>query len=138
MKQQIALLADAVNLSQGWKLNVLGEFNVIFTEQVPVTYPLLWFAAKMECGMSDFGHHDVLLRIVDGNGDTVLPPLTGTLDLPAPPNYGGDFLYWPVMLQVGNATFPDFGTYTFELWVDTATVAQAPLYVRALQQATGV
>jgi hypothetical protein len=111
VKPQLAVLADSANLSQEGKLNILREFNVLYAEGVPVTHPVLWFVAKMELGAADFGHHTTLLRVVDEEGDTTMPPMTGEVDLPQPANYSGEFVYWPVLLLMYNATFPDYGKY---------------------------
>jgi hypothetical protein len=138
VKPQLAVLADSANLSQEGKLNILREFNVLYAEGVPVTHPVLWFVAKMELGAADFGHHTTLLRVVDEEGDTTMPPMTGEVDLPQPANYSGDFVYWPVLLLMYNATFPDYGKYIFELWIDTQIVAEVPVYITRLPQAPNV
>jgi hypothetical protein len=83
-------------------------------------------------------HHAALLRVVDEQGDTMIPPMTAEVELPQPANYEGDFAYWPIVLVVNNATFPDFGKYIFEMRIDEAIVAEAPIYVRQLPQTPSV
>lgn len=138
MHPQLTVLADSANISQEGKLNILGEFNTLFAESVPVAHPIIWFVSKLELGAGDFGQHRVLLRLVNEDGDTVLPPLTASMELPQPQVYSGDPLFVPLMLQVQNAQFPDYGTYTFELRVDDAIVATALLFVRQPPQQPGV
>jgi hypothetical protein len=104
----------------------------------PDTVELASRVAKMELGAADFGHHTTLLRVVDEEGDTTMPPMTGEVDLPQPANYSGDFVYWPVLLLMYNATFPDYGKYIFELWIDTQIVAEVPVYITRLPQAPNV
>ncbi len=138
MKQQLAILADAANVTQEGKLNILGQFSIVFPPETPTTYPLLWFVAMLELGAADFGKHPFLLRLVDGEGDTVMTPLTGEIDLPKPADYSGDPLYLPVLLQVANTQLPDYGTYTFELRFDEQIVAEVPLMVREPPKAASV
>ena len=68
---QLSVLADAANLSQEGRLNLLGEFNTLFAAEVPVAHPVLWFVAKMQAGAGDFGHHRIHLQVVSEDGETV-------------------------------------------------------------------
>ncbi len=130
MKPQLAVIADSANLSQEGKLNVLGVFNTVYAADVPVTHPILWFVAQMEIGAADFGEHDLLLQLVDEEGETQIPPMTAKANLPRPEGYSGDFVYWPMLFVVNNATFPSFGKFIFEMRVDGQIVAEVPVYVQ--------
>jgi hypothetical protein len=138
MEPQLTALADSANFSQEGKMNILGAFDVLFAEGTPVMHPVIWFVARLQIGVNDFGQHQVLLRVVTEDGDTVLSPLTLNVDLPKPSVYSGDPVFLPLMLQVQNAQFPEYGTYTFELWVDDAMVASAPLFIRQPPMQPGV
>jgi len=132
---QLALIADSANVSVEGKLNILGEFDTIWAQSAPANHPSLWFVAKLITHESDIGKHRVLLRLVDEDGNTVLPPLTAALEIPAPAEgRAGDPRSVPVVLGLNNLPFASFGAYTFELRVDDRIVAQVPLYVRQLQQ----
>jgi hypothetical protein len=134
VEKQLALIADSANISVEGKLNVLGEFDTIWAAAEPATHPALWFVAKLLFGASDAGKHNLLLRLVDDDGNTVLAPLTGLLEIQAPgAGYSGDGPSIPVILCAQNITLPRFGTYTFELRVDERIVAEVPLHVRKLQ-----
>lgn len=54
MHPQLTVLADSANISQEGKLNILGEFNTLFAESVPVAHPIIWFVSKLELGAGDF------------------------------------------------------------------------------------
>lgn len=104
---------------------------MLWAPEAPIVLPVMWFVAKVLIGNADIGPHKVLLRVVDGNGDTVLSPLEGQLEVPAPPpELAGEPMDLPILLGVVNATFPDFDTYTFELRIDERVVAEARLHVR--------
>jgi hypothetical protein len=130
MEKQLAVLADSANISQEGKLNILGEFNNLQAPESPITWPIMWFVAKFWIGSADVGRHKVLLRVVDEDGNTVIPPLSGALEVPAfGPNYAGVPTSLPLVLGVANVTLPSFGTYTFELRVDDEVMAEALLFV---------
>ncbi len=130
----MALIADAANISAEGKLNVLGEFDTIFAASIPATHPTLWFVAKLLVSTSDIGKRKVLLRLVDEDGNTVIPPLTGQLEIPPPgPGFEGEHRALPLVLGASNITFPRFGAYAFELRVDDKVLAEVPLYVKPLQ-----
>jgi hypothetical protein len=134
VEKQLALIADSANISVEGKLNILGEFDTIFASDAPATHPALWFVAKLLFDAADVGKHSLLLHLVDEDGNTVLPPLTGELAVPPPgPGYSGEKRSIPVVLGVRNVTFPQLGTYSFELRIDDQIVADVPLHLRKLQ-----
>ena len=134
MEKQLALIADSANISVEGKLNVLGEFDSIFASGEPATHPVVWFVVKLLFDATDMGQHKLLLRLVDDDGNTLLPPITGDLAVAPPgPGYSGDRQSMPVILCARNLTIPRFGRYTFELRVDDRIVAEVPLYLRKLQ-----
>jgi hypothetical protein len=135
MQKQLALIADSANISRENKLNILGEFDTLWAREVPIAWPVMWFVAKLKVEGADVGTRQLLLRIVDEDGNTVVPPLTGILEIPAPgEDFSGYFPSIPIVLGVQNARFPDFGAYSFELRVDDAILAEVPLYVKKRQE----
>ena len=134
MEKQLALIADSANVSVEGKLNILGEFDTVFATGEPATHPVIWFVAKLLFDTTDVGKHKLLLRLVDDDGNTLLPPVTGDLAVPAlGAGYSGDGPSMPVILCARNITLPRFGRYTFALRVDDRIVAEVPLYLRKLQ-----
>lgn len=134
VEKQLALIADSANISVEGKLNILGEFDTLFAEVVPVRHPTLWFVAKLLLDSRDVGEKRFMLRLVDEDGNTVLPPLTMKVTIPQPgPAFTGDRQALPIVLMVSDATFPKFGAYLFELRVDEQVIAEVPLHVRSVQ-----
>lgn len=48
MEAKLALICNSANVSQEGKLNILGEFDTIWAEQVPVKWPSLTLVARFE------------------------------------------------------------------------------------------
>ncbi len=128
MKFQLAALCDAANLSANGKLNILGEFDTLFAPQVPAVYPSMVFVAKLKTGEADIGRHTLHLRVVDDDMNLVTS-LDGTFEVRSQPVPGIESGF-PVILQIGNAAFGDYGSYMFELRVDDKKMCELPLHVR--------
>jgi hypothetical protein len=124
----LAALCDAANISANGKLNILGEFDTILAPQVPVVYPSIVFVAKLKTGETDIGQHALHLRVVDDDMKLVTS-LDGTFEVRSQPVPGIESGI-PVILQIANAAFGDYGTYLFELRVDNQKMCDLPLHVR--------
>jgi len=96
-----ALFADAANLSQEGKLNVLGVFDALQVGTLPAVHPRATLVVRIKGGRTDVGAHALGLRWVNPSGIELwssvwelnvsgLPtgveemdmPLIGTVDLP--------------------------------------------------------
>lgn len=128
MKCQLAALCDAANLSANGKLNILGEFDMLFARQVPAVHPSMVFVAKLKTGEADIGAHTFHLRVVDDDMNLVTS-LDGTFEVRSQPVPGIESGF-PVILQIANAAFGGYGSYMFELRVDNEKVCDLPLHVR--------
>ena len=130
MRVTLAALADAANLSQEGKLNILGEFDTIYTPSVPTVWPLMVFVAKVKMELGEIeGRHTVSLRVVDQDMQLIAPLISGHVewaDRPAP----GTEMAWPLILPIANAQFPDHGVYAFELRIDETLLTSLPLNIR--------
>src|SRR5438552_929958 len=71
MDVQLAVLADAANVSQEGKLNILGEFDTIWAGAVPVQWPLLWFVAKVKISEADGRVHRFEVRVLDEDAQLI-------------------------------------------------------------------
>lgn len=128
MQAKIALLADAANMTPEGKLNILGEFNIMWTSTFPATWPLMWLVLKLEATAAEGGSHMLTIKCIDDDGTQVGPTIDGELNMgkpfrPGMPHRGA------VILGIRNAQFPKAGTYEFEILVDGHSIASVPLYV---------
>lgn len=133
---RFAMIADHANISQEGKLNVCGQFNVIWAqEDGPVLWPLMFVVARLEASTAHGRHHSIGLRILDDDGNLVVPPIDGRLDLGA--NFRPGFPHAGVfILGIHNALFPRPGTYTVELVGDGSVLERLELHVLLRQAPT--
>jgi uncharacterized protein DUF6941 len=129
MDVQLAVLADAANISQDGKLNILGEFDTIYAVETPAVWPVMFFVAKVKISEADGAHHRFELRVLNDDGQLVAP--VATLEgesgpSPIPGTLGGGNL----ILGIRNARFPEYGTYTFELRGNNQRVCEVLVHVR--------
>lgn len=133
MEVQLAVLADAANLSQEGKLNILGEFDTIYASELPFVWPVMWLAAKLKISEADGARHKFEIRVLDDDGQLIAPiaALEG-FSVPAriPGTLGGGSL----VVGIRNATFPDYGTYVFELIANGNRLFEVQLHVRPLAE----
>lgn len=129
MKVRLAVLADAANQSADGKLNLLGEFNLIWADQLPVVWPRFFLVMKLEAEPGEPAVQSFSVRVVDEDANDVGVALDGELDfsrwfLPGIPRNGA------FILEFRNAQFSRAGTYEFHVTANGSRVADVPLYVR--------
>jgi len=131
MEVKIQAIADAANVSREGKLNILGEFNTINSKSVPVTWPSMVFVVKVEIGAADGSTFQFEFRVVGDDGNPLGPSFKGEFGTARPDGLpDGQPSNLPMIFPVGLATFPEYGEYTFELWIGGRRIAACPLYVR--------
>jgi len=55
MECTLALLADAANREEGGKLNVLGVFDVIYSDKFPYAMPQFYVVVRLTAGPAEYG-----------------------------------------------------------------------------------
>lgn len=68
MLVSFALFADAANLSQEGKLNVLGVFDAVHVRHLPSVHPRAHLVVRLKGTRDDLGTHLVSLRWVNPRG----------------------------------------------------------------------
>jgi len=114
MKCDIAVLADAANVSREGKLNICGIFRNIFGAQVPIVWPVMVMALQLGFEAGEKGKQHILtVRLLGPDGQVLqqLPDLT--IDIPA--DTPGDMPGLPITLNLINVGLPSYGVYRFEL-----------------------
>ncbi|HEY4100919.1 MAG TPA: hypothetical protein VGM20_08590 [Gemmatimonadales bacterium] len=132
MKIRFTLLADAANISQEGKLNILGEFNAIRA----TAYPMMWggfvYVASMEVGAAEIGAQvDLDLRLVDADGGLLAPPLPVHLTISQvgnAPELEGEMENHPIIISISQLTIPQAGKYSFDLWREGSQVDTCGFY----------
>jgi len=93
MHVTFALFADAANLSQEGKLNILGVFDAVQCGTLPTVHPRAHLVVRLKGGPEDVGMHTVSLHwrnpqgneLWSSNGElNIGPPPPGVLEMDLP------------------------------------------------------
>src|SRR4029078_13689632 len=77
MNIQVAVLCDAATDDNG-KLNVLGAFDSIYTQQLPAVHPQCSIPLRLSFSNVEEGAHKLKLNFVDEDGKFIMP----SIDIP--------------------------------------------------------
>ena len=127
MHVSFALFADAANLSQEGKLNILGVFDAVQVATLPAVHPRAHLVVRLKGNRTDIGVHTMTLQWISPSGDelwnsggqieiTPPPPTVTEMDFP---------LIAPVDLPIDAA-----GGYVMRISLDNEQRADVRLQVR--------
>jgi hypothetical protein len=125
MNVTLALLADAANVSQEGKLNILGAFANINAVKFPARHPEMQLVLRFEASPAEAETNKRLeVKVIDEDGQAV-------------GGFGGEFTVAPAIsgqrirmqtvMRITDAIFPKPGDYTFAVIVDGKTEYEVPL-----------
>ena len=123
-----ALFADAANLSQEGKLNILGVFDTLQVGTLPALHPRATFVVRLKGTAADIGSHDMTLRWVNPRG-TMLWSSSAELAIQAPPNPTNE-MDLPVIVQI-DLPLDMIGDYQMVVEIDGQPSGEALLHVRS-------
>ena len=73
MEISLALLADAANVSQQGKLNILGVFDQLRCSQFPCSHPTMVLVLQLHAGPAEYDEQkEIIIRLVDEDGRRLL------------------------------------------------------------------
>jgi hypothetical protein len=127
MDVKIALLADAANVSQEGKLNILGSFSNINTSSLPCVHPQMVLVMRFDASRAEIGQTKQLeIRLLDPDGKP-LGAISGTFQVPdAPP---GERVTMGNILPLVNTAFERAGDHSFVVMIGGETKAEVPLRI---------
>ncbi len=127
MNIQVAVLCDAATDDNG-KLNLLGAFDTIYTQQLPAVHPQCSFALRITFGGEDEGSHTLRLNFVDADGRPMMPHI----DIPLQVALPGDshFVTRNFIVNIQQLKFERAGLYSMDLLLDGQVQASIPLLVK--------
>lgn len=127
MHVSFALFADAANLSQEGKLNVLGVFDAVHVGQFPALHPRATLVVRLKGTQSDVGVHPMTLRWVNARGSELWSS-TAELSVGATAGQASD-MDMPVIVQI-DLPLDIPGDYKMLVELDGVRHADAVLHVR--------
>jgi uncharacterized protein DUF6941 len=121
-----AVFADAANLSQEGKLNVLGIFDALHVSGFPSMHPRAHFVVRVKGTASDTGTHHLTFHWVNPR-DTELWTSSGELAVEAGPTAALE-MDLPIIAVV-DLPLDSSGQYTMRVELDGEPVARANVFV---------
>jgi hypothetical protein len=127
MNIQVAVLCDAATDDNG-KLNLLGAFDTIYTQQLPAVHPQCSVALRVTFGHEDEGAHKVRLHFVDADGRSIMPGIDIPVDVALP----GDSHFGTrnFIVNIQQLKFDNPGLYSMDVSLDGRPQASIPLLVK--------
>jgi len=119
----LGLLADAANVSQEGKLNVLGVFDEISSAAFPAVHSALVLVLRFECNSTEFNQTkpiSIIFRDADGRE---INRIDGELVVSGKGPAGGS----QVIIPVTGLILPGEGAYDFVIQVSGETKKHIPL-----------
>src|SRR5438270_11373580 len=134
MHVSFALFADAANLSQEGKLNVLGVFDALQVASLPAIHPRAHLVVHLKGTGSDVGQHTVTFRWLNPTGNELWNS-SGDLNVGAPPP-GVTEMDLPLIAQL-DLPMDSVGAYTMAIAIDGTHTVDVGVQVRTSTPVTG-
>jgi hypothetical protein len=130
MHVTFALFADAANLSQEGKLNILGVFDALQVATLPAMHPRATLVVHLKGSVADAGTHRVSLQWMSPSGSELWSS-DGELGVASPPSGVLD-MDFPLIAQL-DLPLDLAGSYVMRVGLDGEMHAEIPLQVRSAQ-----
>jgi len=128
MNIQVAVLCDAATDDNG-KLNLLGAFDTIYTQQLPAIHPQCSIALRVTFFSGDEGKRNLRFNFVDADGRSIMPdfpPVPVDVTLPEDMHFGTrNFI-----VNIQQLKFENPGLYSIDIALDDQQQASIPLLVK--------
>ncbi len=131
MQIEASLICDSASDYQG-KLCVLGAFDHIGAQQVPLLHPHCAVVLRVRFERAEEGKHPFRLMLIDQDGQPHGPRIDGEINIGVNPE--SETSVSNLILNINGLPIPRFGTFHFDFTVDGGLKARIPLYVRPMNQ----
>lgn len=128
MHVSFALFADAANISQEGKLNILGVFDALHVQQLPAVHPRATMVVRLKALPDDVGRHTLAFVWLGPEGDEMWSS-QGELEVGAPPS-DAEELDVPVIAAI-DLPIQSPGSHVMRIALDGDLCAELVLHVRA-------
>lgn len=123
-----ALFADAANISQEGKLNILGVFDALQVATLPAVHPRATLIVRVKGSSAESGAHALGMSWISPTGKELWES-QGQLDVGTPPT-GVQELDFPLIAAL-DLPLDAAGAYLMRLSLDGAPAAELRLMVRS-------
>lgn len=127
MHVSFALFADAANLSQEGKLNVLGVFDALQIGALPAVHPRATLVVRLKADSEDVGIHTMAFGWMSPDGDEIWSS-SGEVEVGTPPPGAVD-VDIPVIAAI-DLPIQQAGTHTMRIELDGELRSELYLHVR--------
>lgn len=134
MHVSFAVFADAANLSQEGKLNILGVFDALQVQSLPAVHPRAALVVHLKGSSGDTGTHTVSFRWLSPSGQELWNS-TGNLDVGTPPP-GVTEMDLPLIAQL-DLPMDAAGAYSMAIAIDGKHTMDVGVQVRTAMPMTG-
>jgi len=132
MHISFAVFADAANLSQEGKLNILGVFDAVQVAGLPTIHPRTHFVVRLKADGDDIGAHKLSFRWLSPF-DEELWSSSGEMNVAPAPN--PEFEVDLPIIAVVDLPLNTAGQYKMQVTLDGKPTASARLFVNGPIQA---
>jgi hypothetical protein len=129
MTIQMAVLCDAATDYSG-KLNILGTFDTIFSQQFPAFHPQCSVALRVVFTKMEEGQHTLKINLVDEDGRDLMPAVDIPVEIMLPDD--ASFLSRNFVLNIQQLKFDQPGLYAIEIAIDGQHEASISLAVKEM------
>lgn len=127
MNIQVAVLCDAATNSNE-KLNLLGAFDSIYTQQLPVIHPTCSIALRAAFSNAEEGAHQLRLSFVDEDGQAIMPAIDLPIEVVMPED--AHFVTRNFVVNIQQLKLEKPGLYSIDVALDGHQQSSIPLLVK--------
>ncbi len=127
MNIQDAVLCDAATDTHG-KLNLLGAFDTIYTQQLPLIYPMCSIALRATFGNAEEGSRHLRLNFVDADGKPFMPAIDLPIRVALPEE--AHFVTQNFIFTIQPLRLEKPGLFSIDISLDGRQAAGIPLLVK--------
>lgn len=126
MEVQIAALCDSASDYNG-KLCLLGTFDTIISQTFPFFHPYCSIALRMIFREDDEGVFPVKINIVNEDGQPLVPPIEGSIDIKIPDD--AIFFTRNIVFNLQHLKFERAGFYSIDVAINGRQVVGVPFRI---------
>jgi len=125
MKIELFTFCDFAQENSG-KLTVVGTFDTVVSRTFPCIHPQLYVVIRLRFDLWEFSNHEFRVETRDLNGDTVIKPVTGNVEVKG---VGNATAVSHLVFTISNINFKQPGVVNFVLYIDDRELSSIPLYL---------